>query len=82
MTATQRRIILPLTTFILFLCAWQGITFLFKVPVYLMPSPTEIFAGGMRLGPTLFSNTLETLTTILIGFALSCLIGIPLGVVV
>jgi NitT/TauT family transport system permease protein len=82
MTATQRRIILPLSTFIVFLCAWQGITFLFKVPVYLMPSPTEIFAGGMRLGPTLFSNTLETLTTILIGFALSCLIGIPLGVVV
>lgn len=82
MTATQRRIILPLTTFVLFLCTWQAITFLFKVPVYLMPSPTEIFAGGMRLGPTLFSNTLETLTTILIGFALSCLIGIPLGVVV
>lgn len=82
MSATQRRILLPIMTFLLFLCAWQGITFVFKVPVYLMPSPTEIFAGGMKLGPTLFSNTLETLTTILIGFALSCLIGIPLGVVV
>ena len=82
MSATQRRIILPLITFVLFLLAWQLITVLLKVPVYLMPSPTEILAGGMRLGPTLWSNTLETLTTILIGFALSCLIGIPLGVVV
>jgi len=81
-SATQRRIILPLITFVLFLLAWQLITVLLKVPVYLMPSPTEILAGGMRLGPTLWSNTLETLTTILIGFALSCLIGIPLGVVV
>lgn len=47
MSATQRRILLPIMTFLLFLCAWQGITFVFKVPVYLMPSPTEIFAGGM-----------------------------------
>ena len=82
MTSTHRRIVLPLTTFVLFLCAWQLLTVLLKVPVYLMPSPTEILAGGMRLGPTLFSNTIETLTTILIGFALSCLIGIPLGVAV
>ena len=82
MSTTQRRIILPLITFVLFLLAWQLITVLLKVPVYLMPSPTEILAGGMRLGPTLWSNTLETLTTILIGFALSCLIGIPLGVAV
>jgi NitT/TauT family transport system permease protein len=82
MTATQRRIILPIAAFGLFLLVWQFATWAFKIPVYLMPAPTEIFNGGARLGPTLFSNTLETLTTILIGFALSCAVGIPLGVLV
>jgi NitT/TauT family transport system permease protein len=82
MTSTQRRIILPLATFVLFLLCWQGISWALEVPVYLMPSPLEIWIGGMKLGPALFTNTVETLTTILIGFALSCLIGIPLGVVV
>lgn len=82
MTATQRRIILPLTTFVLFVGIWQLSSWAFKVPAYLLPSPIDIFNGGMRLGPALFSNTLETLTTILIGFAISCLVGIPLGVLV
>ena len=82
MTTTQRRVFLPLITFVLFLAAWQALTWALKVPVYLMPSPIDIWNGGMRLGPTLFSNTLETLSTILIGFALSCLVGIPLGVAV
>jgi len=82
MTATQRRIILPISAFLFFLLLWQLASVIFKIPVYLMPSPIEIFNGGARLGPTLFSNTLETLTTILIGFALSCLVGIPLGVLV
>lgn len=82
MTATHRRILLPIFAFVLFLLIWQLASWIFKIPVYLMPSPIEIFNAGVRLGPTLFSNTLETLTTILIGFALSCLVGIPLGVLV
>lgn len=82
MSSTRRRILMPLVTFLLFLLAWQVISWGLKVPVYLLPSPIDILYGGMRLGPTIFSNSLETLTTILIGFALSCLVGIPLGVLV
>lgn len=82
MTASYRRILLPLATFLLYLCCWQLVSFAFDVPIYLMPSPLDIIEGGYKLGPTLFSNTAETLKTILIGFLLSCLVGIPLGVVV
>ena len=82
MTATQRRIVLPLVTFVLFIGLWQLLSWALRVPVYLMPSPIDIFNGGMRLGPAIISNTGETLTTILVGFALSCAIGIPLGVLV
>jgi NitT/TauT family transport system permease protein len=82
MSSTTRRILAPLFTFLLFLVLWQVISWGLRVPVYLLPSPIDIWNGGMRLGPTIFSNSLETLTTILIGFALSCAVGIPLGVLV
>tara|TARA_A100001391_G_scaffold205405_2_gene205819 strand:+ start:9928 stop:10695 length:768 start_codon:yes stop_codon:yes gene_type:complete len=82
MSSAARRIVLPLGTFVFFLLVWQFTSWVLEVPVYLLPSPVDIFNGGMRLGPTIFTNTLETLTTILIGFTLSCLVGIPLGVLV
>lgn len=82
MNSAQRKIVYPIVTFGLFLLLWQAISWGLKVPVYLMPSPIDIWQGAVKLGPALFSNTGETLKTILIGFALSCLVGIPLGVVV
>lgn len=82
MTATQRRVVLPIATFIVFVIAWQVISWVFKVPVYLLPSPIDIWGGAQRLGPAIFWNMLETLKTILIGFCLACLVGIPLGVAV
>lgn len=78
----HRRILLPLLTFALFLILWQAASWGLKIPVYLLPSPLDIVAGGARLGPALLSNSAETLLTILCGFALSCLVGIPLGVLV
>lgn len=82
MTATQRRIVLPIATFVIFVIAWQLISWALKVPVYLLPSPIDIWGGAQKLGPAIFWNMLETLKTILIGFCLACLVGIPLGVAV
>jgi NitT/TauT family transport system permease protein len=82
MTNAQRRIVLPLVTFLLFVAAWQVLSWGLGIPIYLMPSPVDIFNGAVKLGPALFRNTGETVGTILIGFALSCAVGIPLGVIV
>jgi len=82
MSPVLRRILLPALTFLLFLGLWQAASMAFHIPVYLMPSPAEIWAGGGKLGPALLSNTLATLRTILLGFLCACAIGIPLGMVV
>ncbi|ADO42701.1 ABC transporter permease [Ketogulonicigenium vulgare] len=82
MTPTQRRIILPIIALILLLTVWQLACWALKIPVYLLPSPIDIYFGGARLGTGIFSNTFATLKTILMGFLLSCLVGIPLGVAV
>ena len=37
MSSTTRRILAPLFTFLLFLVAWQVISWGLKVPVYLLP---------------------------------------------
>jgi NitT/TauT family transport system permease protein len=77
-----RSIILPIAAFLLFLAVWQATSTILHIPVYLLPSPMDILEGGSRLGFTIVTNTAETMKTILLGFALSCLVGIPLGVLV
>ena len=77
-----RRILLPAAAFLLFLGAWETTTRLLAVPAYLLPSPSAIFLAGGKLGWALVTNAIATLTTILLGFGLAMLIGIPLGVLV
>ena len=42
MTDTQRRIVLPLITFALFLALCEAISRGFQIPTYLMPAPSQI----------------------------------------
>jgi NitT/TauT family transport system permease protein len=78
----HRRFILPVAAFVIFIGVWQIVSSLFSIPVYILPSPVDIYDGGSRLGLALFTNMGETLKTILLGFVLSCLVGIPLGILV
>jgi NitT/TauT family transport system permease protein len=77
-----RRVLLPLVAFALFIGIWEGAVRLFAIPVYLLPSPSAIFLAGEKLGWALLSNAVATLTTILLGFGLAVIVGIPLGVLV
>ncbi|MAQ85759.1 MAG: ABC transporter permease [Maritimibacter sp.] len=82
MSPAARKIVLPIFAFALFISLWELISRSLEIPVYLLPSPSAIWEGGAKLGTTLFTNTAVTLKTILLGFALSCAVGIPLGVLV
>ena len=82
MSGNTRKIVLPVVTFAVFLAVWELVCRAFAIPVYLLPAPSTIFAAGHRLGWALASNAGATLLTIVAGFALSILIGIPLGVLV
>ena len=77
-----RKIILPIATFAVFLAVWELACRVFAIPVYLLPAPSTIFAAGHKLGWALATNAGATLFTIIAGFLLSILIGIPLGVLV
>lgn len=81
MSEKWRPVILPIFTFTLLIVFWQFAADAFDVPTYLLPSPTQIVQAAVGFGwPFLTVHTTATLETILIGFAISVVIAVPLGI--
>jgi len=77
-------IVLVPAIFILIVAAWELLVKLLAVPIYILPSPTEIwraFRDGLVSG-TLVEHTLVTLQEVLVGFAVGSAAGLVVGVLV
>ena len=62
---------------------WELAAKLFKVPVYLLPAPTDIYAALAKLkSGLLLSHIGATLKTIGLGFAFSIITSIPLAILI
>ena len=59
---------------------WEGSCQTFKVPAYLVPAPSQIWTDTIAIGPTVFVDTMATLKTVMLGFAVSVLVSLPLAV--
>ena len=68
----------PLTFAALIGLWWLSIKF-FDIPPYLLPTPGAVFDRLISDAPLLWRNTQVTLTEIIIGFALTIVGAIPLG---
>src|SRR6266571_5037841 len=84
--ATGRRTVAalwpPLLTVMLIVLAWEFAVTRFAIPLYLLPAPSVIaayFVGNVGL---LWRNAVVTGWEIVLGFALSAAIGLPLGIIV
>ena len=73
-------VVLPVLATAMAFLIWEAVCRLFKVPAYLVPAPTDIWKDTMAIGPTVLGHTLATLKTVLLGFAVSILISLPLAV--
>lgn len=71
--------VLVLTFIVLF---WQFASGLFNIPDYLLPTPSAIAKEFVLEIGTLWSHGLTTLWEVLIGFALSVVIAIPLAILI
>jgi NitT/TauT family transport system permease protein len=81
MNSRWRPVLLPVLTFVVLILAWQAVVVGFEVPEFLLPRPTAIFAAALRFGwPLLTVHATTTLETILLGFVISAVIAVPLGV--
>jgi NitT/TauT family transport system permease protein len=74
--------LLPPLTFVAIVGSWWAAVRLFKIPAYLLPGPGEVFARVATDYPMLWTHTTITMTEIVLGFALTVVTAIPLGLVI
>jgi NitT/TauT family transport system permease protein len=72
----------PVFVIVVVFILWQLAVTLFKIPPYLLPTPSAVAVQLVEEWPRLWRETLVTTYATLGGFALSVLFGVPLGVAV
>lgn len=81
MSATARRIVFPLITFVLLISFWYFSVRYFKVPNYILPTPESVlkalYAGYIEGG--LYRHLFFTLQSTALGYVIGCGIAIVLG---
>jgi NitT/TauT family transport system permease protein len=71
--------VMPIVATVLLLIVWQIATIALQIPAFNLPSPLRILAALVEFFPQILANSLRTLWTTLVGFAIATIIGILLG---
>ena len=64
------------------LVLWEGLCRLFSIPEFILPTPSRIVAAGIEFWDAIWFHASHTLLMTLIGFGLSVMFGLMLGVAV
>jgi len=73
---------LPALSFVAIVAAWAIAVPLFQIPKYLLPAPDAVFLRLFTDWHQLWTNSLVTLLEIVLGFGLTVVTAIPLGLVI
>jgi NitT/TauT family transport system permease protein len=71
--------LLPVGTILALFLIWEAAVRVFKVPVYLLPAPSQILGAAYFQRDYLFKNAMATSYAILLGFGAAVLVGIPIA---
>lgn len=74
--------LLPPLTFIAIVALWSASIAIFRVPAYLLPGPGSVFSRIIADAPMLWAHSLTTLSEIVLGFALTVVTAVPLGLLI
>ena len=74
--------LLPPLTFVAIVGLWWAAVEVFSIPAYLLPGPHGVFARLVTDAALLWTHSQVTLTEILLGFGLTIVTAIPLGLVI
>jgi NitT/TauT family transport system permease protein len=74
--------LLPPLTFIAIVALWSASIAVFNIPVYLLPGPGSVFSRMVSDAPMLWAHSMVTLTEIVLGFGLTVVSAIPLGLAI
>jgi NitT/TauT family transport system permease protein len=62
--------------------AWEASVRFFGIREFLLPAPSAIWTSTIAVWPMVLEHTLSTLTTVLLGFAASVLVSLPLAMLI
>ena len=74
--------LLPPLTFVAIVLFWSWSVKAFKIPAYLLPGPSAVFTRLFTYYLLLWNNAVITMTEIVLGFGLTLLTAIPVGLVI
>jgi NitT/TauT family transport system permease protein len=72
----------PVLTFVALIALWGVLVAVFRVPDYLVPAPQAVIPKLIQARQALWANTLTTLNEIVIGFVITVVLSIPLGLLI
>ena len=75
-------LVYPIGMMVVLLAAWEAATRAFAIPPYLLPAPSEIIRSMDTNSGVLLQQSAETTIEILLGFALSVVVGVPLALAI
>ena len=76
----KENVLAPLLFTIVLLVLWEIACRVFSLPTTVLPPPTLIAKAMVQYWPAIWENSLQTLMTTLLGFALAIVFGLVLGV--
>ena len=82
---TAKRIawsLVPPLTFAAMVGLWSAAVAVFKIPAYLLPGPAAVFNRCITDAAMLWQHSLVTLTEVVLGFGLTLVTAIPLGLAI
>ncbi|HEV2556502.1 MAG TPA: ABC transporter permease [Bosea sp. (in: a-proteobacteria)] len=74
--------LIPPLTFVAIVGFWSLSIQIFKIPAYLLPAPGAVFQRVITDAAMLWLNAKVTLTEIVLGFGLTVVLAIPLGLLI
>ena len=72
----------PVVALVIFVALWEAFCRVFHVRAFLLPPPSAIFTDTMQLFGPVVMHTLATGETVLLGFAVSVIVSLPLAVLI
>ena len=74
--------LLPWAIIIGFFLVWEGSVRLFAIKEFILPAPTRIFQEMIVAWQPILTNSMQTLFTTLVGFAIAIVFGVVCGVLI
>ena len=80
MSGFGQEVLLPAAVMIALVAVWEASVHAFSIPVYLLPAPSRIWVDCIAIAATIWTHTVATLHTVILGFVVSVAISLPLAV--